>query len=41
MKTRKISLILIFTLIVSMAMAQSGEMGKTSFAILGGLIFKI
>lgn len=40
MKTRKISLILIFTLIASMAMAQSGEMGKTSFAILGGVNFQ-
>jgi len=37
MKTRQISLILIFTLMVSMAMAQSGTMGKTSFAILGGV----
>ena len=40
MKTRQISLILIFTLLVSMAMAQSGEMGKTSFAILGGVNFQ-
>ena len=40
MKTRKISLILIFTLLVSMAMAQSGAMGKTSFAILGGVNFQ-
>jgi len=40
MKTRKISLILIFTLMVSMAMAQTGEMGRTSFAILGGVNFQ-
>ena len=40
MKTRKISLILIFTLLVSMAMAQRGEMGRTSFAILGGVNFQ-
>jgi len=40
MKTRKISLILIFTLMVSMAMAQRGEMGRTSFAILGGVNFQ-
>lgn len=37
MKTRQISLILIFTLMVSMAMAQSGAIGKTSFAVLGGV----
>ena len=40
MKTRKISLILIFTLMVSMAMAQTGEMGRTSFSILGGVNFQ-
>lgn len=40
MKTRKISLILIFALMVSMAMAQTGEMGRTSFAILGGVNFQ-
>ena len=40
MKTRQISLILIFTLMVSMAMAQSGTNGKTSFAILGGVNFQ-
>ena len=40
MKTRKISLILIFTLMVSMAMAQTGEIGRTSFAILGGVNFQ-
>lgn len=40
MKTRKFSLILIFTLFVSIAMAQSGTMGKTSFAILGGVNFQ-
>lgn len=40
MRTRKISLILIFTLMVSMAMAQTGEMGRTSFAILGGVNFQ-
>jgi hypothetical protein len=37
MKTRQVSLILIFTLLVSTAMAQSGAMGKTSFAVLGGV----
>ncbi len=37
MKTKKVSLILIFTLIISMAMAQSGDTGRTSFAILGGV----
>jgi len=40
MKTRQVSLILIFTLLVSTAMAQSGEMGKTSFAVLGGVNFQ-
>jgi len=40
MKTKQVSLILIFTLFVSMAMAQSGETGKTSFAILGGVNFQ-
>lgn len=40
MKTRQISLILIFTLFVSVAMAQSGAIGKTSFAVLGGVNFQ-
>ena len=40
MKTRQVSLILIFTLLISTAMAQSGEMGKTSFAVLGGVNFQ-
>jgi hypothetical protein len=40
MKTIQVSLILIFTLLVSTAMAQSGEMGKTSFAVLGGVNFQ-
>jgi len=37
MKTKQVSLILIFTLLVSMAMAQSGG---TSFAVLGGVNFQ-
>ena len=40
MKTRQVSLILIFTLLISTAMAQSGAMGKTNFAILGGVNFQ-
>ena len=40
MKTRQVSLILIFTLLISTAMAQSGEMGKTTFAVLGGVNFQ-
>ncbi len=40
MKTKKVSLILIFSLLVSMAMAQMGEKGRTSFAILGGVNFQ-
>ncbi|MBN2637153.1 MAG: PorT family protein [Prolixibacteraceae bacterium] len=40
MKTKQISLILIFTLMVSMAMAQVGVVGKTSFAVLGGVNFQ-
>jgi len=40
MKTRQVSLILIFTLLVSTAMAQSDVIGKTSFAVLGGLNFQ-
>jgi hypothetical protein len=40
MRTKQVSLILIFTLFVSMAMAQSGVPGKTSFAILGGVNFQ-
>lgn len=40
MKTKKVSLILIFTLLVSMAMAQTGDPGRTSFAILGGVNFQ-
>ena len=40
MKTIQISLILVFTLFVSSAMAQSGVIGKTSFAVLGGVNFQ-
>jgi hypothetical protein len=40
MKTRQVSLILVFTLFVSIAMAQSGVTGKTSFAVLGGVNFQ-
>ena len=40
MKTIQVSLIFIFTLLISNAMAQSGEMGKTTFAILGGVNFQ-
>ncbi|KAF0235738.1 MAG: hypothetical protein FD181_3289 [Prolixibacteraceae bacterium] len=40
MRTKQISLILILTLLVSMAMAQSGVPGKTSFAVLGGVNFQ-
>jgi len=40
MKTRQVSLILIFTLLVSTAMAQSSGVGKTSFAVLGGVNFQ-
>jgi hypothetical protein len=40
MKTIQVTLILIFTLFISSAMAQSGETGKTSFAILGGVNFQ-
>jgi len=40
MKTRQVSLILIFTLLVSTAMAQDGAVGKTSFAVLGGVNFQ-
>jgi hypothetical protein len=40
MRTIKVSLILIFTLLVSTVMAQSGAVGKTSFAILGGVNFQ-
>ncbi len=40
MKTKQFSLILIFTLLVSSAMAQTGEIGKTSFAVLGGVNFQ-
>jgi hypothetical protein len=40
MKTRQASLILIFTLFVSVSMAQSGAIGKTSFAVLGGVNFQ-
>ena len=40
MKTKKVSLILIFTLLVTMAMAQMGEKGRTSFAILGGVNYQ-
>ncbi|WP_423126431.1 porin family protein [Gaoshiqia sp. Z1-71] len=36
MRTKRISLILIFTLTVFLAEAQSGSGGRTSFAILGG-----
>lgn len=37
MRTKQISLILIFTLSVFLAEAQSGSGGKTSFAVLGGV----
>lgn len=40
MRTKQVSLILIFTLLVSEAMAQSGVPGKTTFAILGGVNFQ-
>jgi hypothetical protein len=40
MKTKQVSLILIFTLLISSAMAQTGEIGKTSFAVLGGVNFQ-
>lgn len=40
MKTRQISLILVFTLFAFSAMAQSDGMGKTSFAVLGGVNFQ-
>jgi hypothetical protein len=40
MRTKQVSLILVFTLLVSMAMAQSGVPGKTSFAVLGGVNFQ-
>ncbi len=40
MKTIQISLILIFSLLVSSAIAQTGEIGKTSFAVLGGVNFQ-
>lgn len=40
MRTIKVSLILIFTLLVSTVMAQSGAVGKTSFAVLGGVNFQ-
>ena len=40
MKTKQVSLILIFTLLVSSAMAQTGEIGKTRFAVLGGVNFQ-
>jgi hypothetical protein len=37
MRTRQVFLILIFTLLGSAVMAQTGGFGKTSFAILGGV----
>ncbi len=40
MKTIQVTLILVFTLFISLAMAQSGDTGKTSFAILGGVNFQ-
>jgi len=40
MKTIQISLILVFTLLVTSAIAQTGEIGKTSFAVLGGVNFQ-
>jgi hypothetical protein len=40
MKTKKVSLILILTLLVTMAMAQRDDSGGTSFAILGGINFQ-
>jgi len=40
MRTKQFSLILVFTLFSTMAMAQSGVPGKTSFAVLGGVNFQ-
>lgn len=40
MKTRQVFLILIFTLFITSAMAQSDVLGKTSFAVLGGVNFQ-
>ena len=40
MKTKQVSLILIFTLLVSSAIAQTSEIGKTRFAVLGGVNFQ-
>ena len=40
MKTIQVSLILTFTLLASIAIAQSSVNGKTSFAILGGVNFQ-
>ena len=40
MKTIQVSLILTFTLLASIAIAQSNVNGKTSFAILGGVNFQ-
>jgi hypothetical protein len=40
MKKRQVSLILVFLLLVSSAIAQTGEIGKTSFAVLGGVNFQ-
>lgn len=40
MRTIQVFLILIFTLSVSTVMAQSDVMGKTSFAVLGGVNFQ-
>ena len=40
MKTKQVSLILIFTLLVPSAIAQTSEIGKTSFAVLGGVNFQ-
>jgi hypothetical protein len=40
MKKRQVSLILVFLLLVSSAIAQTGKIGKTSFAVLGGVNFQ-
>jgi hypothetical protein len=40
MKTIQVSLILVFSLLVSSAIAQTSVPGKTSFAILGGVNFQ-
>jgi hypothetical protein len=40
MKTRLITIALILTLSAPLALAQSGEKGRSSFAILGGINFQ-